>query len=276
MGTYLKNQWRLIINSVGKGDWNMAVDEAILEFVAKKIEPPTLRLYAWNPYCLSLGHAQPIEDVDRFALSQRGWDLVRRPTGGKAILHADEITYSIAAPEDEPSVSGTVLESYKRLSQALLLALEELGIEADAKPKDPANRHTTINPICFESPSDFEITWSGRKIIGSAQARRLKGVLQHGSIPLFGNITRIVQVLNYSSPSELKISAALLANKACTLFDITKYKMSWHKVAKAITDAFSNALNIKFIQESFSRGELERAWELVENKYGNEEWTSRF
>jgi lipoate-protein ligase A len=276
MGNYSYNQWRLIINSVGKGDWNMAVDEAILEFVAKKYQPPTLRLYAWNPYCLSLGHAQPIGDVNRCTLSQRGWDLVRRPTGGKAILHADEITYSITAPADEPRVSGTVLESYRRLSEALLLALTKLGIEADAKPKDPANRHTSINPICFESPSDFEITWSGKKIIGSAQARRLNGVLQHGSIPLFGKITRIVQVLNYSSLPEQEISETLLANKACTLFDITKCKISWHKAAKAISDAFSEVLKINFVQESISRDELVRAWELVENKYGNEEWTSRF
>jgi len=272
---YPAANWRLIINSAGKGDWNMAVDEAILESVANKGQPPTLRLYAWDPYCLSLGHAQRVIDVNGGALAKLGWDLVRRPTGGKAILHADEITYSITAPQDEPRVSGTVIESYQRLSRALLLALNQLGITADAKPKDPSYLQKSADPICFDSPSDFEITSHGKKIIGSAQARRLQGVLQHGSIPLFGDITRIVQVLNYPSSFKFEKGKQYLLQRACTLFDIHPCKISWSTAANAIIDGFSKTLNVTFIRSSISTTELDRAQELVKTKYGNDDWTYR-
>jgi len=105
----------------------MAIDEAILCAVAAGLAPPTLRLYAWAPPCLSLGRAQPLADVDLEALRAAGFDLVRRPTGGKAILHADELTYSVIAPESEPRVAGGVIESYRRLSRGLVCALEESG-----------------------------------------------------------------------------------------------------------------------------------------------------
>jgi lipoyl(octanoyl) transferase len=269
------SQWRLIINSPDSGPWNMAVDEAILEFVAKKDKPPTLRLYAWEPYCLSLGHAQPIADINQKALYANGWGLVRRPTGGKAILHADELTYSIIAPMNEPRVGGTVIESYQRLSKALLNALLILGIHADSKPKESANHMRNDNPICFESPSDYEITANGKKIIGSAQARRLHGVLQHGSIPMFGDISRIAQVLNFTSIKEQKDAEDNLRNKAGTLNDITHKIFSWENIADAIINGFSKELNLIFIRDILSDGEISRAKEIVQTKFGLDEWTFR-
>lgn len=253
----------------------MAVDEAILESVANKSQLPTLRLYAWNPYCLSIGHAQSTQDVNQDALLNHGWDLVRRPTGGKAILHADEITYSVTASQNDPLVSGTVIESYQRLSLALLSALKILGIPADAKPKNHSNPQKPTNPICFESPSDFEITSSGKKIIGSAQARRLQGVLQHGSIPLFGDITRIVQVLNYPSIKERMESRTELSQKACTLYDIHHTRIDWSSAAKAIVEGFSKTFNITFIPQPVSKEEIEKAYQLVETKYNHDSWTFR-
>jgi len=175
----------------------MAVDEAILETMGQISSQPTLRLFAWMPPCLSLGYAQPVSDVDRAALDHFGWDLVRRPTGGRAILHTDELTYSVIAPLQEPRVKGSVLESYSRLAQALLLALQSLDLPALAVETDgPSTRQT--NPICFEVPSNYEITVNGQKLIGSAQARRREGVLQHGTLPLFGDLTRITRVLKFS------------------------------------------------------------------------------
>jgi lipoyl(octanoyl) transferase len=267
--------WRLIINSPGDGPWNMAVDEAILESVAKKDVPPTLRLYAWDPYCLSLGHAQPKSDVNRQALKANGWGLVRRPTGGKAILHADELTYAILAPIDEPRVKGTVLESYQRLSKAILSALSFLGIQAEAKPKETSALKQPMNPICFESPSDYEITTDGKKIIGSAQARRLQGVLQHGSIPLSGDITRITHVLNYMTEEEKKEAVNNLRLKAGTLKDIIHKIISWQKVSEALIYGFSKEFNIIFAQDTLSVREIIRAKELVKIKFGLDEWTFR-
>src|SRR5512143_1238392 len=120
----MSDRWRLLITPPAHGAWNMAADESILEHIGRGESLPTLRLYAWEPACLSLGHAQPFADVDMTRLRQRGWEVVRRATGGRAILHTDELTYSVIAPNDETRLAGTVLESYNRLAQALLLAVQ--------------------------------------------------------------------------------------------------------------------------------------------------------
>ena len=115
--SYPRQDWRLLITSSSHGAWNMAVDEALLEAVEVKRSVPILRLYSWTPACLSIGYAQPVDQVDRRALRRRRWDLVRRPTGGRAILHTDELTYSVVAPMDEPRLEGDIVTSYRRLSR---------------------------------------------------------------------------------------------------------------------------------------------------------------
>src|SRR5512137_3016795 len=172
MMTMEKAIWRLILDPPARGAWNMAVDESLLEHTGRGESLPTLRLYAWEPACLSLGYAQPFADVDATRLQEHGWDAVRRPTGGRAILHTDELTYSITAPLNEPRVLGTVLESYNRLAQALLAAVKSLGVPVEMKEHDIGKANQALGPVCFEVPSAYEITVSGKKLIGSAQARR--------------------------------------------------------------------------------------------------------
>ena len=162
-------QWRLLITPRARGAWNMALDEAILEHIGRSESIPTLRLYAWEPACLSLGHAQPFADVDVNRLQARGWEVVRRITGGRAILHTDELTYSVIAPNNEPVIAGTVLESYNRLAQALLLAVKNLELPVEMQEGKPHD-NASPNPVCFEVPSTYEITVDGKKLIGSAQA----------------------------------------------------------------------------------------------------------
>ena len=272
---YFKSQWRLIIDTPGSGAWNMAVDEAILESVALKENLPTLRMYAWDPFCLSLGYAQPVSDVDLPSLNKSGWDLVRRPTGGRAILHAEELTYSVMAPQDEARVTGSVLFSYKQLSRALLRALEMIGITADSKPIENKRSGLKQNPVCFEMPSNYQITFDGKKIIGSAQARRLSGVLQHGAIPLNGDIARIIDVLKFST-EKLKINAAKqLVQRANTIELILKRKITWQELAEFVVRGFQEELSIDFISFSISRSERVRAKELEEIKFKNNQWTNR-
>jgi lipoate-protein ligase A len=266
--------WRLVKTPSGDGAWNMAVDEAILEAVGRSAVLPTLRLFAWDPPCLSIGYAQPAGDVDRPALTSLGWRLVRRPTGGRAILHTDELTYSVIAPLHEPRVAGSVLESYSRLAQALLLALHTLALPAQAKAVyRPAGRNP--NPICFEVPSNYEITVDGKKLIGSAQARRKEGVLQHGSLPLFGDLTRITRVLTFSDKAQRAEAAARLLEHATTVETVLNRRVSWEQAAAAFEDAFCQALNLVFEPSELSPGELQRADELVSQKYGHPSWTDR-
>ncbi len=149
-GVRMNDAWRLLTTPPARGAWNMAADEAILEAVGRGDSLPTLRLYAWDPACLSLGYAQPLSDVDIPRLQSHGWEMVRRPTGGRAILHTDEITYSVIAPLDEPRVAGTVLESYSRLAAALVEALHllDLPVEVQERPGEQQGSQ----PGVFRSP----------------------------------------------------------------------------------------------------------------------------
>lgn len=268
-------QWRLVKTQSASGAWNMALDEAILEAAGSHQVLPTLRLYGWAPPCLSLGFAQPVKDVDRAALARNGWDLVRRPTGGRAILHTDELTYSVIAPSDEPRLAGGVLESYCRLAMALVNALQRLGLPAQAEKEYalPAGAQAG-EPVCFEIPSNYEITVAGKKLVGSAQARRKNGVLQHGSLPLYGDLTRITQALAYPDESaRARASARLLAHAANA--QMLGRSLTWAESAEAFTVAFKETLNLGFREEPLTPTELRRANELVEQKYGNPSWTDR-
>jgi lipoate-protein ligase A len=277
-----KASWRLIQTPAADGPWNMAVDEAILESIGRAEALPTLRLYAWSPPCLSLGHAQPVSDVKLDVLESRGWDLVRRPTGGRAILHADELTYSVIGPQDEPRLARDILHSYLILSQALLRALHLLDIPAQAEGGDVApNSHASSpqkkqqNPVCFEVPSNYEITVSGKKLVGSAQARRKEGVLQHGTFPLFGDLTRIIQALQFADDAKRLRAQERLLERATTAEAVLGAPLTWEAAAGAYIQAFQEALNLELQPQELTSKELARAQSLLEEKYANPQWTRR-
>ena len=149
----------------------MAVDEAIAAHAGRGDVPPTLRFYQWQPACVSLGRHQALADIDLARCRGLGYDVVRRATGGRAILHTDELTYSVAGPQDNPVLAGAVLDSYLRLSQGLLAGLARLGLVVTKAP--PTNRSgADAGPVCFEVPSAYEIVAGGKKLVGSAQSRR--------------------------------------------------------------------------------------------------------
>jgi lipoyl(octanoyl) transferase len=268
------NTWRLIVTPAARGAWNMAVDEAILEHIGRGESPATLRLYAWDPACLSLGHAQPFADVDRARLKEHGWDVVRRATGGRAILHTDELTYSVTGSADEPVLAGGVLESYNRLAGALLLAVKILGLPVEMK-EGKADGATAPNPVCFEVPSTYEITANGKKLIGSAQARKKEGVLQHGSLPLTGDLTRICQALTFESEGARVNAAQRLLARATTVESALERAVSWEEAAKAFIHAFEEQLELCFEKGELSESESRRADELVREKYAHPSWTER-
>jgi lipoyl(octanoyl) transferase len=284
-----KAQWRLVQTPPARGAWNMAVDEAILEAAGRQLAPPTLRLYAWSPPCLSLGFSQPAADVDLQALNSRAWDIVRRPTGGRSILHTDELTYSVSGPYAEPRLAGSVLESYRRLSAALLEALRLLSIPAQTQPEfarsgseqDQSKKANQNGPVCFEMPSSYEITVEGKKVIGSAQSRKQDGVLQHGSLPLTGDLTRILQVLVVSNNNEDELAqeiarlraAQRLRERAITAEECLGRPVEWGVAAQAFITAFSKVLNLELHPAELSPAEIQRAEELVLAKYAHPDWT---
>ena len=272
----MTDTWRYICTPAARGAWNMAVDESILEHIQRGESQPTLRLYSWKPACLSLGHAQSFTDVDMERVNANGWEVVRRLTGGRAILHTDELTYSVTGSTEEPVLAGGILESYNRLAQALMFAMRELGLPVEMKEDvGHAESATYVNPVCFEVPSTYEITVNGKKLIGSAQARKKEGVLQHGSLPLTGDLTRICQALVFKDEAAREVAAQRLLARATTVESVIGVETDWETAAQAFVHGFEAQLGIRFQRGEISRSESERADELVKEKYANPAWTER-
>src|SRR5574341_1837399 len=284
------SRWRLLLRETrafADGATNMAVDEAILLAVADGNAPPTLRFFGWTPPCLSLGYAQPVADVDGDRLRARGWDLVRRPTGGRAILHTDELTYSVVAPMTETRVAGGVVESYRRLSAGLMRGLEILGLAARADKSEKIQisnskiqtPNTPITqspiPVCFEVPSNYEITAGDKKLLGSAQVRKRGVVLQHGTLPLTGDIARICEGLRFDSDDERQRAAARVRQRATAVREVLGHEVSWDKAAAAMARGFTEALNLQLEAGALTARESELAVKLREEKYAAGSWNER-
>ena len=252
----------------------MAVDEAIATFSVRDESPPTLRFYQWRPGCVSLGRHQPLADIDLEQVAQRGYGIVRRATGGRAILHIDELTYSISGPQTDPRLNGAILDSYNRLSEGLVLGLQRLGVDAAKAPA--ANRSgADAGPVCFEVPSAYEITVGGRKLIGSAQSRRAGYVLQHGSLPLQGDIARLVDVLAVTDDSERAGLRRTLAERATTVESAMGRGVSFWEAATILIDGLTSALDIDLEGGELSPDEATLAAELEVEKYASADWLER-
>ncbi|HEX8033000.1 MAG TPA: biotin/lipoate A/B protein ligase family protein [Ktedonobacterales bacterium] len=263
---YPKATWRLIVDAGPRtGAWNMALDEAIMQAVGTGEAPPTLRLYQWDPPCLSLGKRQPLSGVDLEGCWRDGVDVVRRATGGWAILHTDELTYSVSALPTDPRAEGAILDAYRRLSAGLVAGLHRLGVPAAMNPVDPFGVHNT-SAACFEVPSAYEVTIGEKKLIGSAQTRPQGRVLQHGSLPLTGDIARVVNYLWFQTEDDRTALAEHLRERATTLGDVLGRPVSFEEAAKAIAEGFAEALTLDFEPGSYTDAEMEAAERIAQEK----------
>ncbi len=173
-------------------------------------------------------------------------------------------------------MTGGILESYRRISLALTRGLEKLEIKANAESQYGKPEGT--NPyaaVCFEVPSNYEITADGKKLIGSAQARRSLGVLQHGSLPLFGDLTRITEVLKFETLDDRAAAARRLLNHATTAETILGVAPTWKSAAESLKQAFQEQIQGDFVESQPSLAEIERAQILEAEKYANPDWTYR-
>jgi lipoate-protein ligase A len=186
----LAGRWRLLVDDVADGAWNMAVDETLLR-ACEEGGLPTLRLYGWRPATLSLGSRQAAATShDPDYLRREGIALVRRPTGGRAVLHEHERTYAVVGRRGR-WFPGGVLDTYRRIALALRQAFRSLGVPAEVAGADLREPRPGGDPLCFASPSAHEIVVDGRKLVGSAQLRGREAFLQHGSILLGTDARRL-------------------------------------------------------------------------------------
>jgi lipoate-protein ligase A len=273
------NRWRLIVDEAPRsGAANMAIDQAIAEACAAGTSITTLRFYAWHPPAVSLGRHQASADVDRAVAEALGYEIVRRPTGGRAILHTDELTYSVAGSDQDPHLTGGVMDSYLHLSEALVASLHLLEVQDVEKAGGHVRTPRDVSAACFETPSAYEIVAGGRKLIGSAQSRRAGYVLQHGSLPLVGDITRLIDALALPAEERQALRQELAA-RACTLAQALavpedNWRLSFAHVAQMMQNGFQQTLNISLQAALLTAAELRRAAELIREQYANPEWTA--
>lgn len=260
--------WRLILDGRNPGSFNMALDEALMQ-CCRNGSPPTLRLYGWSPACLSVGYFQSVEqDIDLQRCQALGIDLVRRPTGGRAVLHDDEMTYSVTGSLDDPRLSGSVNESYARIAAGIREGLSVLGLEVDEPA--PGARVKTETGACFEAVWGHELTVEGRKIVASAQTRRGGVVLQHGSILLSADPGRLAAVFR---TADKHLMEAMFRRRLITLSDLLRRTVCSEEVTSAIRRGFERALGVTLEVGKPSDEELALATRLVAEKYGNPAWT---
>jgi lipoate-protein ligase A len=179
-------EWRLLDQGALDGALSMALDVALLHAVDRGDSAPAIRLYGWSPPCLSLGRHQPVSAVDLDFCRRHGILVVRRPTGGRAVLHHLELTYSLVAPLDGAILPRRVQETYRRICGALVAGLAAAGVAAGLTPDTGGGdlpAPTSAVP-CFKAPAGGEVVVGGRKLVGSAMRVHGGSVLQHGSILL--------------------------------------------------------------------------------------------
>lgn len=262
--------WRLLQTPPLPGALNMAIDHTLLE--TYPLHPqPTLRFYRWKPASVSLGVAQRLaRDVDQAACAELGIDVVRRPTGGRAILHDQEVTYALVIAVNHPLIGGSsVVEAYRAISTALCAGLAALGIAAELAPR--AKRQQAQSAACFDRLSDYEITVGGRKLVGSAQARRHGVLLQHGTLLQHADLQRLSRVLRLPPA----LSEAQLAQRLVALDETLAEPPSFEAVVAALIGGLEQTWPVQLTPGALTHHEQQRAAELVRDVYANPAWTAR-
>jgi lipoate-protein ligase A len=263
--------FRLLQTGCHNGFYNMGLDEAILQEIARGSSPPTLRLYGWEPAAVSVGYFQGLEEeVNLAACEARGIDVVRRISGGGAVFHQAELTYSIIMPVSHPLAGGAVQGSYERFCAGIVRALALLGVEARFAP---VNDILAGVPPREPPPSECEVPL--RKISGNAQTRRMGCVLQHGTILLDLDVDLMFELLQV--PSE-KMKGRLIADvkNRVTSLGALRPVVSFNQAAAALAEGFREALSLDFVKEDTPSPEEEAAaQDLGANKFGSRDWLYR-
>ncbi len=263
----------MIVDGPGDGRLNMAIDRAILTACDRGQAPATLRLYGWDRPTLSIGYSQnELRDVDRVQCERRNIPIVRRFTGGRALLHQHEFTYSLVAPIPHPGFAGNLTGAFSAVSKAVILSLERAGVlkpEMVGKEKRTPGKRS---PACFSTSNHWEITVKGKKLAGSAQ-RRLNGAfLQHGSILLDKDPELAHSLLCYSSESEKKRGLKNLTSSTLTLKELLPMKPEWTELVPCFVDGFQKTFPGLWKPEPLSALEME----LVKGYLEEEPVSSRF
>ncbi len=247
---------------------NMAIDEAIFRETVKK-KKPTIRFYGWHPAAVSIGYFQePQDEVNIEQCGKTGVDIVRRLTGGKAVFHDDEITYSVVACAGEKPFPADILGTYKVISDCLVQGLAYLGIKANLAPAGRAVKDPDLKSFCFSVPSRNELLVAGRKICGSAQMRTSSGFLQHGSLLLtFDPVKALSIILPFSTNEHL----TKLGKTVAAINEVIDKPIETKEICDSLGKGFSDVLGAQIVKEPLTPGEITLKNELMK-KYEDLRW----
>jgi len=253
----MKEQWRLLQTGFNTAATNMAIDRAVLVTNSKGKGPPTVRFFAWKPPAISIGYFQGLtEEVDLDACKTHGVEYVRRITGGGAVFHDAELTYSIIIPETHPQIPKNIMESYGRICGAVIKGLGELGIES---------KYVPINDIIA----------NGKKISGNAQTRKARTVLQHGTILTDVDVDKMFSLLKV--PNE-KIKDKLIADvkqRVTSVRHILEREMPFEEISQAMKVGFEEEFDVELVEGELTEEEIELARKFEMECFGAKEWNHR-
>lgn len=276
----MKSTWYFIHSGPCSPSFNMALDEALLDWHSEGLIPPVIRFYEWNPATLSIGYFQRAEkEIDLEKVRAAGLGFVRRPTGGRAVLHDQELTYSVIVSENYPNMPKTVTEAYRVISEGLLLGFQKLGLDAYFSVPDTEDKRADLkkpkSAVCFDAPSWYELVVEGRKVAGSAQTRQKGVILQHGAILLDLDEDKLLSVFRFDSEEAKDTMRRKLPEKAVAINALAKRQVSVKECVEAFREGFCEALAIELVPYTLTKEQLAYVQEIERTKYLADEWNFR-
>lgn len=272
-----KEVWRFIDSGNHSAAFNMALDEALLDWNSEGKIPPVIRFYGWDPATLSIGYFQKVEkEINMEMVKEHKLGFVRRPTGGRGVLHEHELTYSVIVSEEHPDMPKTVTEAYRVISEGILKGFHNLGMEAYfAVPNTEEDRASLKNPrsaVCFDAPSWYELVVEGRKVAGSAQTRQKGVILQHGSILLDLDEDKLFSLFNYPNERVKERMQKAFKSKAVAINEISKEKVTIEMAKEAFKKGFEDGLDIELEPYELTEEELAYVHKIAKERYESDEW----
>lgn len=269
--------WNFIDSGYASPSYNMALDEALLIWHSRGEIAPTIRFYGWSPPTLSIGYFQKVEkEINLDAVRKYGIGFVRRPTGGRGVLHDKELTYSVIVSETHPKMPHSVTESYRVISAGLLEGFKLLGLNAYfAIPKTEAEKETLKNPrssVCFDAPSWYELVVEGRKIAGSAQTRQKGVILQHGSIVFDIDVEKLFSLFKFPNEIVRERMKANFKQKAVAINELRPKKVTYEEAKEAFKKGFEKALQIELYPYKLTEEQQQFVHKIAKERYASEEW----
>jgi len=272
----MNNHWRIIDSGPGPAGWNMALDEALLIMAANGLCPPTLRFFSWETPSLSIGSFQKAELLNLRLIKEKSVPLVRRPTGGRAVLHDRELTYSVTCQIPSPFFPPDLMGSYKKIGSCFLRGLKSVSVEADLLPvsKNPdrkPSQESGRNPLCFSSPSWYEVLVGGKKLIGSAQRRIRGSFLQQGSLLMELDLAGLVSLMEFAEDTARQAACAALASKMTALSELG-CPITAKELKGSLVKGFEAEMGVALIPGEPTQEEIALAERLLAEKYSRDEW----